>query len=259
MNNNDSIANFIKINNINEAYILEQRDSFISLANAVSHVISSFGLYKNPKKSNVCVFDIIGKDKGVSDGILAELNMLFDKHGNLYARRSLSMLNYSSDEVVSKLEKSFLDDPVELKEIQKDQYVVGNNGMHRCVLLKVHLLNELSNGSDINSLREKYTIPAIVLKLDTVKTYSVYLLKQINSFISAESELDSNLNKTGNIILDDEFGNKYTFSDNQLIEYVNSKIATMTNKKYKESIAQLYNRDMYFRDFINTYLPSLIV
>ena len=249
---NETIKDFLIKKNIN--YSIENNSEATCYnKKEINSIIARFGMYKNKQSERICIFDIIGKDRGKSQNLFSELNDLFDRDGESYRKRSISMLQYNSKEVIEKLGKSFKDEPIELKEIKHGKYIIGNNGMHRVNLLKVHYLNELEsckNKKEIAILNEKYTIEVAVEKLDVIKTYSKYLLSLINNNWLIEDEINDKYNKTENVVIYDGREMFKILDNTQLIKFVEDRINVIKNNK---ELINLYEKDEYFREYLKFF------
>ncbi len=170
----------------------------------------------NTTDTKVSVADILGydyKEKELSDDIFENLGHFFDESGRDYQKRSLSMLDYSTAEVLENLKPSFAKEPIRLDESDEGVYVVNGNGFHRFHVIKAHYLKELAKmemkykkmldeikqkyKSDVDkkeklekeieqqeyqelqALRKKYEIDVTVNRINYAKTYSAYILKKI--------------------------------------------------------------------------------
>ena len=165
------------------------------------------------------------------ENLFVYMSNFFSESGDGYQQRSLSMLEYSTDEVVDKLKSSYEKEPLKLEEADKGKFVVGSNGMHRFNVLKAHYLKELSMLDENDQigkerLRKKYTIPAYVDEVDYVKTYSACIIGLLNNIqetkFEVSPEFDEKWQHTGNVVVkslgDIEF--KKVMNDEQLLKFV---------------------------------------
>ncbi|MBR4261249.1 MAG: hypothetical protein IKQ33_04800 [Clostridia bacterium] len=252
MQYNETITQFFSEMNIDKS-IENNTEAICYNKREINTIIARYGMYKNKQNERICIADVIGKDRGKSQNILAELNGLFDRAGESYKKRSVSMLQYHSNEIINKLSNSFKVEPIELKEIKLGKYIVGNNGMHRVNLLKVHYLNECkncNNRDEITVLNEKYTIDVILEKLDVIKTYSKYVLSLIDKNLLIEDEIDYNYQKTGNVIMYDENEGYRIYNNAKLAEYVKNRIGELKNDEGNIELIQLYKSDEYFKEYL---------
>ena len=258
---NNTIRKFLKKNELDYTFVDNNKNAICYNKREINLIVSKYGMYKNKIVKKVCIDRIIGKDRGKSQNILNELNDLFDESGEGYKKRSVSMLDYDSDEIVTKLKNSFFTEMIELKEIGQEKYIIGNNGMHRVNLLRMHYFNELnkcSNDKEIDNLKKKYIIDVAVENLDIVKTYSRYLISLINSDMTIEDEIDESYLKTENIVLYDE-NNKYKKLDNNdLIKFIASNIDKILEKGFKEELIELYKSDEYFKEYVKLFPENFL-
>lgn len=176
-----------------------------------NRIISKYVIYKNTMSSQIPIANVRGNAESYGEsslsGIAELLGNFFNENGTGYESRSLGMLEYSSDEVVDQLRRSFTTDPMYVDECGDNSYKIGQNGMHRYHILKFHYLKERlgmppEDENAIKALNEKYTIDYQVKHIDYTKTYCAYFLdrvKQCNG-IWVENEL-VNFEKTGNAIV----------------------------------------------------------
>lgn len=249
---NNTINKFLNEKNIDSSFIEINENAVCYNKRDINSIISKYGMYKNRIVQKVCVDSVIGKYRGKTQKVLNELNDLFNEDAESYRKRSVSMLKYDSEEVVNCLKNSFIAEPIELKEIKKGKYIIGNNGMHRVNLLRVHYFNELNkcnSPEQIKALKIKYTIDVNVEMLDVIKTYSRYLISFINSDITIEDEIDENFLKTENVILYDDHNKAKKFNNNQLMEFVINNIDSIKDE-VKKDLNVIYKSDEYFREYL---------
>ncbi len=164
-----------------------------------------YGMFDESENKTVSIANIVGHDSFFSGNIFKQLNELFDSDGDSYHRRSVGMLEYTNDEIIDKLKQSFKSEPIEVNEIEEEQYTISTNGLHRWTTLRCHYLAELQTTTDVEALNKKYEIPVISEKCNHVKTYCNYLLSSIPEVnITMRSEYDNNYRKTGNVKLNFE-------------------------------------------------------
>jgi hypothetical protein len=208
---------------------------------------------------DVCINDIVGQKLGKTSNVLQSLDELFNEDACNYSRRSISMLNYTSENVIRNLKDSFQNEPITLSEINKGKYCIKDNGRHRCTLLKLHYLNELEKRKDIISLKEKYTIPALVEELDIEKTYSKYLIHLSNALVDVEEELDEKNHKTGNVVIIGENDECQVLNNDGLLEYMKKSIKNIPRDILENVLPNIYNRDENFKNFVDINLKDSII
>ena len=251
---NKSINDFITKNSIDVEALENCKEAIIYNKKDINYIVSSYGMYKNPEKSIVSIDNIIGKYRSKTQNILLELNSLFFEDGNSYQKRSISMLKYNSSNILDGLEQSFVDDPILLKEIKKEKYIIGNNGMHRCNLLRLHYLIELKKCTykqKLNKLKEKYKIPVQIEKLDFIKTYAKFMLHFSDRYIIMEDEVDDKMQKTERVIIVDDQNNIVKLNNDELIDLLNINLPKIIENDSNKEILKLYKEDYEFAKFVD--------
>lgn len=253
MHYNETITDFFNEMKIDKS-IENSAEAICYNKREINMIIARYGMYKSKQNKKICVRNIIGKEKGKTQNLLSELNDLFDRTAESYKKRSVSMLQYNSNDIVEKLRNSLKKEPIELREIEHEKYIIGNNGMHRACLLKVHYLNEYKkckSKNEIDFLNQKYTINVIVEKIDIVKTYSKYVLSLIDKNLLIEDEIDSRCIKTGNVIMYDGNGGCKSFTNTQLLEYVKYRFEEIKEVESNMKLVELYKFDTLFNEYLN--------
>lgn len=257
---NKNIQKFIEDNNINLSYFKKNKQAILFNKVDLNPIVTKWGMYKEEEKVKITISNVIGKSMNTSKNILLELNELFDETADEYQKRSITMLDYNKDNIIDNLQKSFLKEPITLTEINRGKYVVRDNGMHRCSLIRTHYLNELSRCKELNKIKEienKYTITAFLENLDLVKTYSSYIFSLLNKNVTLEEELDNNYKKTGKIVLNYENGKKNILNDNELIEYLKGNMRDIPNSDLKNNLIKLSKKDDHFKEFVKENLNEI--
>lgn len=224
----------------------------------VDSIVETISIYRESVKKDVCIADILGYDFPFSKDIFESLSAFFDSFGDGYHSRSVGMLEYSSDEVLSKLERSFVLEPMRLKEIKENKYFIDSNGMHRFTVLKIHYLLEKHRGKEEMMLRKKYMIPVVSKKLDLVKTYCAYLIHLIDDTILISNALDDNYRNTGNALVSDLEGNKRVLTDQELVSYTMEVIVQNgVNVANLIKLSNMIEKNFSFYEFLKTYFSEL--
>ena len=211
---NKTILKFIANQDINMGKIEKLNEKRVNSLNDINWIVERYNLLKNsyiPKK--VCIADIEGYNYAFMNldnkNIINNMPFFYDEEKDVYATRSLSLLDITSQDIIDKLEYSFKRDPICLNEADEGKYVIGTNGLHRYHVIKAHYLKELSilNKNDtksIEKLKEKYTFETLVSEVDFYKTYSSFLLQTIARFqdrnIDVSSDYDMYTGLTGNVV-----------------------------------------------------------
>ena len=281
---NKTIQEFLEKNNIDYPALQQEGRLKVKSASDVNYIIARNRIFKNSyKKTRISIADILGyeyKSQGLTgQDFIYNMSNFFDIEGSGYQARSISMLNYPTDEVVDKLKPSFSREPMKIIEADKGgKYVIGDNGLHRYHVLKAHFLKEmfalsLDDKEGYNALKEKYTFDVSLSELDFTKTYSSYILKKIANFKGESipyfsAELDQDYNYTGKLkITTSEPENELVLTDEQLIkfvqdrfnEYINDK-SISSHKKQDDLSLIMANYEMFdsFREYCDKNLPELV-
>lgn len=264
---NETIINFLKSLNINEEKVNSLDESRIKNNFDVNSILANFVIYKSQRKiANVSIANIVGYDYNCMDlgtNFFNNMSNFFDKDGDNYHRRSVSMLEIPQNQIMNQLKPSFEREPICLLEVDKGVFNIGSNGLHRFQVIKSHYLDELSkiNSKDINSLknlREKYSFPANISEIDYIKSYSSFILNLVNKNLRLENHLNSNYERTGkscliNILNPNE---KNILSNDQLLEVVQkniNKFLKTASKKEVKNFNETIKNASKFESFKNFY------
>lgn len=261
---NNDVIKFIKRNNMDLKKLLKSPASRIDSTKDVNTIINNYGVFNGEEDSHVSVADVVGYDYGhnMSNNLLLNLANFFDSKGNGYHSRSIGMLNYSSDEIIEKLGASFKKEPIVIKQLTGNNYLVDSNGLHRYAVLRAHFINE-SYGLDVNSekyweLKEKYKIPVKLKKVDLIKTYSNFLLSINPDFdYHLELEINKNYEYTGNVILSSSNNKRLILDNNTLIDFLEQVLANTQNRDYFDRISRYVKKYISFDFFININFPNI--
>ena len=149
--------------------------------------------------------------EGDSCDICESMDNFFDSNGSGYHMRSIGMLSLTTENVMQELRRSFLVEPLSIRESGEESYLISSNGYHRFTVLRALYLKELyeANGDParIEEIRKKYTFPADITGIDLDKTYSKFILSFIGSrnpdvrIIDMETHYDENCRPTDNVLL----------------------------------------------------------
>lgn len=175
------------------------------------------------------------------------------------------MLKYSSDEIIEKLYPSFKNEPIRILELDNGCRVISGNGLHRYTLLRILYINELKKVKGDKEkeelVKQKYSIPVEVTKVDLFKTYCQYIIKFIasdNTFLS--NEYDKNYKNTGKVELYSK-GKMTILDDEQLLNYT-KKLMMNLPSYLKELLINDINMNCKFyasfKFFIETYFSEEI-
>ena len=114
---NNTILKFLMSHNIDLKTIEKFDDIKVDNKEDINNIIDENKFYsKFNVLKNICIADIKGYDyKYVSlnnDNFLENMSRFFDENGFSYEKRSISMLDYSTSEIIDKLSNSFRKEPI---------------------------------------------------------------------------------------------------------------------------------------------------
>ena len=262
----DNIEKFMISNQIDKELIKHSIESKVLSIKDINPLAYYYGIYKDYIYSKVSIADIVGHQDSMinKNNILDNLEQYFPKNNNekenSYTARSAGMLEYTTYDIIPNLERSFTKEYILVTELDNNKLFIAENGLHRYHLLRVLYLNEkLKNNTQVYTefLKEKYTIPVKLKKLDFVKTYCHFLLHclELENNFELIKERNSNYEETGNIVI--IYNNQInTFTDEEFINLIKNNTNLITNntipliKKYYETI-------LSFRQFIDEHFNFL--
>jgi hypothetical protein len=183
------------------------------------------------------------------------------------------MLEYSSEEVVDKLRRSFITDPMYVNECGENSYEIGQNGMHRYHILKFHYLKErLGISPDdvdaIVALDEKYKVDYQVKHVDYTKTYCAYFLdrvKQCDRILVENEVIDRE--KTGNSIVTQVIGKEskeQIMDDDSLVNVTRDLLLRFLDSPIPQAQSYLSSWEGYlagtesFKEFLSIKMPEVL-
>ena len=264
---NHHVVNFIRRLNIDIKKFISLDESVIEEPKYINPLTYRYGITAEVEKTNISIGSVVGYDTWNQDSIyhhrknvLLSMGDFFGDRNDGYHTRSLGMLDYTSEEIVPKLQNSFEVEPMILDEVDDGKYCISTNGMHRYTILRIHyLLDKLKNKIPDNELDKKYSIPVKVKKKDYFKTYCNYLLSLLDNNIDyVSAHLDNNYNYTGLVKVSFKDGTQKIMNDIELKVLVKESIKNINdNSLYLIS----YNYDNYqtFKYFIDTNFEELKV
>lgn len=262
---NDTIREFFCNHNINVEKLAYQKDSHVWNMEEIDSLVANYGMNGKQYNGQISIADIIGYEAcGVhSPNLLYDLSEFFDRNGDGYHARSCGLLDIPSNMIMQRLEQSFENEPIVVRHIHGNNNIIYTNGLHRYTVLRVHFLNE-SYGLDKQSkeyqaLREKYTLPAKIIPIDLLKTYSNYLLVTNPKFkISVSMHYDSNFQPTNNVEVKFNNCEKQILNDEQLLALTREATLSVSDDLYTvERIRRLYESNKEFSKYLDTYIPEL--
>ena len=240
---NKTVQRFLTLNSIDPNFIAKNVDVRTQELLDQSIIMANYYILKDIQyERNVSIGDIYGFafEKG---NIYKMLNYFFDVEGDDYLCRSCHQLSKSSNMMLQS--KSFTIEPMVLICLRQtnDMYFIFLNGRHRFLALKSLYLKELAdNFETVDTIKEKYTVPASVYDIDMVKTFCNFIIQVCQKgYIANISSYDMKNILAENFILTEEDLLEYT----KELYYDNSSIFD----EYLET-------DNYFSHFVENYIYS---
>lgn len=260
---NEDTLNFLEKNGLSIDSVATINDSEREIVEGkdIDSIVEFVSLFFEEENKIVSIADVVGYDEPKRKDIFESISTLFDSNGDTYYARSVGMLDYSSDEVVSSLERSFIVEPMKVKEIANDKYLIDGNGMHRYTVLRIHYLLDKYRGMFTEEeLRKKYEIPFISKKLDKIKTYCSYLLKLVRPELWVKSDIDEDYRKTGKVnIFNENTKERLVLADDELIVYVQEIIANCKiDVPVLIRLSNQVEKNKEFLDFLQNYFTFLL-
>lgn len=219
--------------------------------------------YNLEENAEISVADIYGYDTCKGENIFESFDKYFESNGDAYHTRSIGMLDCSRDEIIEKINRSFKAnpkrEPVKVAEVEKNKYVITENGRHRFTVLRALYLMELHKSGYKNSeeLKEKYKIPVKCARLNTLKTYSIYILKQCGLKEEVRADWDENYRPTGLLEIKKSDGTKEKIDDTQLLKI--TALAIENNPKVVRDIQARAYLSESFKEYVQKYFPQLLI
>lgn len=260
---NELFEDFILKNDIDIESIY--KDLEIYSEKQINRLISNNKLEGTTKEALIPISDIIGYDyewRGHTNNLADNFSKFFDI-GTSYQSRSISMLEYTSENIIEKLYQSFKTEKIRVLELDNGRKIISGNGLHRYTLIRILYLNELQkvkgNKEEEEYLKSKYEIPVELTKVDILKTYCNYLIKltSILDDITVENVPGNNEYTTVS-----ETGKQIQLNRNGLIEYTKNRIKCLNGEMKKwfiEKITKNYNMYDSFKQFIdNNFYNELV-
>ena len=240
---------------IEQQTILEPEDINVLTAN--------YGVHSSRVTSLISIADIVGYEyrwRKSNPNLFESLSSFFDSKGDTYHSRSVKLLGFNSDTILSELERSFKQDPIVVEEMGDGKYVISTNGLHRYTVLRCHYLAEYSKASDENERKridKKYTIPVSLSKLDYKKTYSKYLLCSLKAVKDIWAEYDKDYNTTGRVIVIDKNGQEAIYDDEELINLVNRVIPDELEESDIGILSEYASVYPTFKEYLRENVPKV--
>lgn len=211
--------------------------------------------------TNISIADILGYASPRKRDIIESISEFFDGQKDGYHKRSIGMLNYTPDNIMAGLERSFDVEPMKVREVEPGSCFISGNGMHRFTILKIMYLIEKYRGADIEKLRQKYTIPVFLNKVDKIKTYCSYLIRQFSDNIHVYSEIDNDHHKTDKVeVINGTTNTTRILADEELIIFTTELLRDINLDIPKLlSLSKHVEKNPSFYEFLNTYFKDLLI
>lgn len=262
---NETAIEFFENNGIDFEQLSEDSDSCIFRKKDLDFIVSTNGEYQEREWANISIADMIGYDADYNQtpNIFENFSLFFDRSNPLdYKGRSCSLLDIPREKIIESLSSSFIKDPIIVQSLEPGKNLILH-GMHRFMVIKSHFLNE-SHGLDKESeeyqqLRQKYTIPVKADKVDYLKTYSKFLLRQhpdLKFDLYGEKDAETNV-KTGKSELTLPNGEIIVLDDAGLIEKVREIVLSINNSAYFGRVMMLGRTSPHFFEYVNQYIPEI--
>lgn len=189
---------------------LTKIDTKIYLKKDINWIVDKYEVQGRKYNTEISVEDLLGfSNKADLNLKFPEiLDSFFDSFGDSYHSRAVGMLKYDDNTILDNLKSSFEWEPICTIEVDNNKHVINTNGMHRFLILRLlylHAKSKCENETELESLKQKFTVPVNAVKIDLLKTYCKYL---INIFQPA-SIIGIYIDSTEEIINKDTFEKIY--------------------------------------------------
>lgn len=245
-----------------ESFMLNPNNNYQSSLD-INPIISKYGVFDYFDEERVIsVADLVGHDGIVNCGgykgknILHTFENFFERNGDGYHTRSLSLLEYKSGEqLIRELEGRDNDTKdMKVRQIEDGKYIISGNGLHRFSVLRFHyLLDSMKKEKSEDELRELYKIPVnLVSRTNNKNTYCNYLIQKANpdiyhiSFDYKEDEITIHYYSTEQMKI---------INEEMLIKLAVQSIEILDKDSLSEIMYYYKNYDS-FHEFIDKYIPN---
>lgn len=248
-----------------EKFMLNPNINYQSLYD-INPIISKYGVFDAINENiYISVADLLGYERNVNyDGykgknILYTFENFFDDNGDEYHTRALGLLEYKSGEqLVRELERRNHDTlDMCVMEVEAGKYIISSNGLHRFTVLRFHyLLDCMKKEISEEELRELYKIPVCLSsKTNLKKTYCNYLIQISNPAISCICF------KRGKdeILISYKSGEQEQIINEEKLLYLTIQYVNMLDSNSLSEIMYFYYNCISFHEFIDEYIPNLLV
>ena len=244
-------VSFIISHDIDEETMSKDEEAMVYSPEDVNRIIKENYISQTGGKENkrVSISDIIGSydQRSGSINILDIMSNYYRYDGDKFSSRDNDYLNFESfEEAIKKLK----DKPIDVKEFDKGNYVVSDDGIHKFMILKMLYLNDYEKGKvKAKMLKSDYLVPVTAEKPDLELTYSQFIIRDV--FGSQSSITRKSENK---FIVDLEYG----LEGNYCKEVNRRNIKTLISEAFEylpsdelKNIKNAYQKYDSFKEFID--------
>lgn len=182
------------INNI-EDFIDKMNMEFLSTENSISPNEMEYVVMNQTIERVIPISKMVGcNESHLSDdkSLISSFSNFFDSSKNdSYHTRGFSLLNVSFEDIMKVISPSFNEEPMKTISID-NRYYIGNNGLHRFILLKLFYMAELYQGKSVQELDEKYQVKVLDREIDIFKTFTNYIGTTFHPPLNNTSEINPN-------------------------------------------------------------------
>ena len=194
----NELYKFLKKNGINNVVDFIQKSDFKidGLQTNISNHELSGAEFSESKQIIIPLSQILGFSESncrIDKSYFANFSSFFNSEiSDGYHNRGIGMLNYSIEEIMTQLSKSFDDEPIKTISID-GKFYISSNGLHRFMALKLYYMLEIYQGKTPEELEQKYIIKVSNRELNVFKTFTQYFgscLKPPIEYTNNISEID---------------------------------------------------------------------
>ena len=235
---------------IDERKMAKGEESIVYRPEDVNRIIRDnyIRLKEGSEKKRINIANIVGSyTEFSSKNILEIMSKYFKYGGQKFSSRDNDFLNFESFEEAIKVLKN---KPIDVCEYDKGNYVVGNDGIHTYMMLRMLFLDDYYKGKiNLKKFNDDYLVPVTVERIDLDMTYSQFLIRELfgpNSSIERKSE-----NK---FILDLEYGKDGSYCkevNRKIIKNIISEALEYYPSKELSHIKNAYQDYDTFRDYFD--------
>lgn len=166
---------FIKKNGID----LSKIDTRIYTRKDINWIVDQYGISGKQYETEISMENLLGLD--VNDDMKRYFPDILDSffsEEDSYKSRSIGMLDYNENNILEGLRTSF-NEKIEVINIDSGKSVIGDNGNHRFIILRLlylHAKSKCHNEQQREQIKQRFKIPVIMSEYDLIKTYCKYLI-----------------------------------------------------------------------------------